>query len=139
MINDFNPVEGDPQMMSLTIDHHVVPLTRFFGQVGPWAQGADDSSVIVMTHLLIGFTRGIKNLAFNPGLYRIFRIPNSKKYPAISLGRIFVFQFEDEITKFFFRDQIISVSLPTFLIGFRFNQQRSILLRKPVTSGLPTA
>jgi hypothetical protein len=91
-------------MMSLTIDHHMVPFACFFGHVHLGSDSSYDSAVVMSSHFIIRLSGGIENLALNSCFHRVFRIPNPEKYSAVSLVWIFVFQFQYEITEFLFGD-----------------------------------
>ena len=94
-------------MMSLTIDHHMIPFACFFGHVHLGSDSSYDTAVVMSPHFIIRLTGGVEDLALNPCLHRVFGVPDSEKYSTVSLGRIFVFQFQNEITKFLFADQIV--------------------------------
>ena len=86
------------------MDGNLVPFPRFFGHVPLGSHCADNPTMIVVTHLIIRFSGRVKNLTFNTGFDRLFRVSNSEKYTAISIGRVFVFEFENKVPKFFLAD-----------------------------------
>ena len=47
VVDDFNPVKSDTQMMSLTIDHHMVPFACFFGHVHLGSDSSYDAAVVI--------------------------------------------------------------------------------------------
>ena len=94
-------------MMSLTIDHHMIPFACFFGHVHLGADSSYDAAVVMSPHFIIRLTGRVEDLAFDPCLHGFFGVPNSEKYPAVSFGWVLVFKLEDEVAKLLFTNEII--------------------------------
>ena len=72
--------------MPPAFNYHPIPFSWFFGHIKPWSNSADYATMVMMPHLIIGFSCGIKNLAFDSRFHWVLRVPDSKKYSAISFG-----------------------------------------------------
>ena len=86
VIYDFHAIKGNLEVMPPAFNYHPIPFSWFFGHILTRAYSADNATVVMMTHLIIGFSCGIKNLAFDTRFHWVFRVPDSKKYSAISFG-----------------------------------------------------
>ena len=136
-VHDIFTVEVHLKVVSLAGHDHLVPLARFLRHVLGRSHRADDATVIVVPHLVVGFAGGVEYLTLNSRFYGILGVADAEIYAAVAAFGIFVLHLQNEVLVFLFGREVGIVALPTFFSGARMDEQGSVLLRNPVARGIP--
>ena len=125
-------------MVSLAGHDHFVPLAWLLRHILGGADGAYDTTMIMVPHLVVCFAVGVEDLALDPRFHGVLWVSDAEIDAAVTAFGILVFDLENEVLVLLFGGKVGIVALPAFFSGTRMNQKGTVLLRDPIARRFPT-